>query len=60
MISVEQIRCDCHGRQKIIAERDDDGNVYVQCRGCREKVKIEPKGIAPGRKKLFADNPTVP
>jgi hypothetical protein len=40
---MEKIKCTCHGRQKIIAERDDDGNIYVKCRGCKEKIKIEVK-----------------
>ena len=39
---IEQIRCNCHDRAKIVAERDEQGNVYVQCRGCKEKIKIEP------------------
>jgi len=33
--------CACHGRQKILAERDRDGNIYILCRGCKQKVKIE-------------------
>jgi len=39
--NIEQIRCDCHGHTKIVAERDEQGNIYVQCRGCKEKIKIE-------------------
>jgi len=38
---MEKVTCTCHGGQKIIAERDDKGNLYVQCRHCKQKVKIE-------------------
>jgi len=38
---MEQIKCTCE-RNNTIAERDDCGNVHVQCRGCKEKTKIEP------------------
>ena len=37
---MEQIRCDCHFKN-VVAEKDNEA-VYVQCRGCKEKVKIEP------------------
>jgi len=39
---MEKIKCCCFGRgHKIIAERDEQGNIYVLCRGCKQKVKIE-------------------
>jgi hypothetical protein len=38
---MEKIVCTCHGKgNKIIAERDKDGNLWVLCRGCKTKVKI--------------------
>ena len=40
---MKKIKCTCHGKQKIIAEQDEDGNIYVKCRGCKEKIKIEVK-----------------
>jgi hypothetical protein len=40
---MEKITCTCHTShcQKIIAERDRHGNIWVLCRGCKRKVKIE-------------------
>jgi len=41
---MEKIKCTCYGRgEKIIAEQDEYGNIYVLCRGCKQKVKIEIK-----------------
>ena len=39
VIVIEQIRCDCHFKN-VIAERDVHG-IYIQCRGCKEKKRID-------------------
>jgi len=59
---IEQIRCNCHDRAKIVAERDEQGNVYVLCRGCKEKIKIEtdPKKLWPNAKTIHIETPLEP
>ena len=40
---MEKIMHKCPVGKKLVAERDSEGNIWVICRGCKQKVKIEVK-----------------
>jgi len=60
---MKKIKCTSHAcRQKIIAEQDEDGNIFVMCRWCKEKIKIEvrvPREPRPSRSKALILSPTM-